>query len=124
MIKNSMLRIIAAVVVGEILLALLTTVAQEVLVDGVYIEHSSISDLILGGTATLLAGAISGYVAGYISSKSKIPLIIISLLITIETIYLITANKTENPIWFDIISALALIFSVCFGYKLSQNKRD
>lgn len=122
--KNPILRIIAATLIGEILLILLTTVAQEVLVDGVYIEHSSVSDLILGGTATLLAGAISGYVAGYISVKSKIPLIIISLLITIETIYLITASKTENPIWFDIVSALALMLSVCFGYKLSQNKRD
>ena len=122
--KNPILRIIAAVVVGEILLVLLTTVAQEVLVDGVYIEHSSVSDLILGGTATLLAGAISGYVAGCISVKSKIPLILISLLITIETIYLITANKTDGPIWFDVVSALALIFSVCFGYKLSKNKSD
>jgi len=124
MIKNPALRIIVAILVGEILLVLLTTVAQEVLVDGVYIEHSSVSDLILGGTATLLAGAISGYVAGYISLKSKVPLIVISLLITIETIYLITANKTDGPIWFDVVSALALIFSVCFGYKLAQNKRD
>ena len=124
MIKNPALRIIVAILVGEILLVLLTTVAQEVLVDGVYIEHSSVSDLILGGTATLLAGVISGYVAGYISLKSKVPLIVISLLITIETIYLITANKTDGPIWFDVVSALALIFSVCFGYKLSQNKSD
>lgn len=124
MMKNPIIRIIVAILVGEILLVLLTTIAQEVLVDGLYIEHSSVSDLIIGGIATLLAGAISGYVAGYISVKSKIPFIVISLLITLETIYLITANKTEGPIWFDVISALALIFSVCFGYNLSQKKKE
>ncbi len=124
MMKNPIIRIIVAILVGEILLVLLTTIAQEVLVDGVYIEHSSVSDLIIGGIATLLAGAISGYVAGYISVKSKIPFIVISLLITLETIYLITANKTEGPTWFDVISALALIFSVCFGYNLSQKKME
>lgn len=124
MMKNPIIRIIVAILVGEILLVLLTTIAQEVLVDGVYIEHSSVSDLIIGGIATLLAGAISGYVAGYISVKSKIPFIVISLLITLETIYLITANKTKGPTWFDVISALALIFSVCFGYNLSQKKME
>ena len=124
MIKNTFVRIIVAVLVGEILLVLLTIVAQEVLVDGVHINHSSVFDLILGGTATLLAGAISGYVAGYISIKNKIPLIIIALLITIETIYLITTNKTQNPIWFNIISALALICSVCFGYNLTQKRSN
>lgn len=124
MMKNPIIRIIVAILVGEILLVLLATIAQEVLVDGVYIEHSSVSDLIIGGIATLLAGAISGYVAGYISVKSKIPFIVISLLITLETIYLITANKTKGPTWFDVISALALIFSVCFGYNLSQKKME
>ena len=107
-----------ATLAGEIVLILLTTVAQEVLVNGVYIESSSVDDLILGGIATLIAGIISGIVASSIGGKlNNKPHIFISILIGIETLYLISSGKaTNNPLWFDIISGIALIISIWVGY--------
>ncbi len=124
--SNYILKILFAIVIGEIALILLTTVAQEVLVDGVNLETSSIQDLILGGGATLLAGVISGFIAALIAGKSvKIPHQVISILIVVETTYLILSNKVSGPLWFDIISALMLIASVWVGYYLFlKAKRD
>lgn len=122
MLKNPIIKIGVATIVGEILLILLTTVAQEVVVDGLYVEHSSILDLLIGGSATLIAGIISGFVAAQIATKSNVPQCLISILIVIETTYLILAQKTENPEWFDIVSAVSLILSVWIGYFLARLK--
>ncbi|TVZ59478.1 hypothetical protein NA63_2013 [Flavobacteriaceae bacterium MAR_2010_105] len=112
-------KIFIAIVVGELLLVLLTTLAQEVLVDGVHLYKSSLADMIIGGGATLLAGAVSGFTAAFIAGQSvKIPHAIISILIVVETTYLILSNKVSGPLWFDIISALLLIGSVWVGYYL------
>lgn len=119
-VKN-IFKVVLAAVVGEAVLVLLTTVAQEVIVDGVNLETSSTLDLFLGGGATLLAGIITGLIISLISGKTvKLPHIIISLLIGIETTYLIVSNKVSGPIWFDIVSGLALIGSIWIGYILFQ----
>ncbi|HMB63167.1 MAG TPA: hypothetical protein VKN36_08855, partial [Eudoraea sp.] len=59
-------RIILAAVIGEIALVLLTTVAQEVLYNGISYYTSSSSDLIFGGLATLIAAVLAGMVASAI----------------------------------------------------------
>ncbi|RIA09959.1 hypothetical protein OE09_1805 [Flavobacteriaceae bacterium MAR_2010_72] len=93
-------KIFIAIVVGELLLVLLTTLAQEVLVDGVHLYNSSLADIIIGGGATLLAGAVSGFAAAFIAGRSvKIPHAIISILIVVETTYLILSNKVSGPLW-------------------------
>ena len=96
------------------------------MVDGVNLETSSNLELILGGGATLLAGVISGIVAALVAGKHiKVPHYVISLLIVVETTYLIMSNKVSGPLWFDIVSALLLIASVWVGYYLFINfKRD
>jgi len=116
---NSIVKIILATVVGEIILIILTTVAQEVLVDGVSLNTSSNPDLIIGGIATLVAGAIAGAVATLIvGNNDKLPVLIICILIVVESTYLIASGKVSSPIWFDILSAIALIASVSIGYYI------
>ena len=116
---NSIVKIILATVVGEIILIILTTVAQEVLVDGVSLNTSSNPDLIIGGIATLFAGAIAGAVATLIvGNNDKLPVLIICILIVVESTYLIASGKVSSPIWFDILSAIALIASVSIGYYI------
>ncbi len=120
-LKQLIFRTILAVVVGEVALILLTTVAQEVLYDGISYTHSPAKDLIFGGLATLTAGAIAGLIAGLIGGKTNFrPPVILSILIAVETTVLISTGKTVDPAWFDLLSGLALIGSVWAGYFLAQ----
>lgn len=115
------LKIIAAVILGEIALILLTTVAQVVLVDGVYWATSSNQDLAVGGGATLLAGIISGFLASLIVGKDNyIPHIFISILIASETIYLFSTGRFNEPLWFDFVSSALLVITIWIGYYMYQ----
>jgi len=114
---KQLVRILLATIAGEISLVLFTTIAQEVIVDGVHFATSSTMDLILGGFATLVAGALAGMVASTLGGKdNKWPHVIISLFIITETIYLMASGKTGNPIWFSTVSSVALILSVWGGF--------
>ena len=115
--KNLIVKTIVAAIIGELALALLTTVAQSVLVDGVHIETSTHTDLLLGGTATILAGVLSGMIASLIGGKdNRWPHLIISIFILVETTYLIVTGKIGNPLWFAIVSGLGLLLSIWIGY--------
>lgn len=110
-------RIIAAVLVGEITLILLTTVAQEVLFDGISYSSSSTLELIIGGLGTFIAAVLAGIMARWVGKAyCRIVPHIISLLILAETTYLISMNRTLDPIWFDGIAGASLILGVWVGY--------
>ncbi|WP_411030542.1 hypothetical protein [Spongiimicrobium sp. 3-5] len=114
---GSIFRTILGVLLGELTLIVLTTVAQEVVVDGVHVATSSVSELAIGGIATLIAGLISGLLATLIGGNhNKWPVLVISLFIVIETTYLLWAGLAGNPLWFAVPSALALIASVWAGF--------
>lgn len=117
------LKTILAVIVGELALALLTTVAQGVIVQGVHWGISSTSDLIIGGVATLAAGVASGVLAVIIGGKGNFwPHIFLSMLIATETTYLIATDRIGNPLWFAILSALGLIAAVWMGFYFFRKK--
>jgi hypothetical protein len=120
------LNTILAVIAGEVALAVLTTIAQEVLVDGVHWGISSTFDLLLGGIATLIAGVASGVLAVIIGGRGNSwPHIFLSLLIATETSYLIVSEKIGNPLWFAILSAAGLIAAVWLGfYFFKKNNRS
>lgn len=104
---------------GEVTLVLLTTVAQEVLFDGITFRASSISDLLWGGTATNLAAVISGCVASLVAKEKYIIVpIVVSLFIVADTSYIILKNITGDPVWFDILAGTGLVFGVWLGYFL------
>ena len=104
------LLILIAVILGELVLVLGTTFAQEILVDGVHWETSGTSDLVLGGTATVLAAILSGIVAyATVRKRSAIPLVILSILVIAETTWLIVTGRTTNPLWFSITAGFSLV---------------
>ena len=112
---------ILAAVLGEITLILLTTVAQELLFRGIDYYTSPITDIIFGGLATFLAAVLAGLVAALIvKGRSFIPHILISIIIAIETGYLIISGALGGPIWFDIGSGLALILGIWTGHYASH----
>lgn len=117
--KSSYKYIILAVILGEIALILLTTIAQEVLYDGISFATSSNIDMIFGGLATFVAAVIAGIIAVAITRGStRIPPTIISILIFAEMTYLMLSGKLNNPIWFDILSGLSLILGIWLGYYI------
>lgn len=118
-------QIALAVICGELLMIILITLAQEVVVNGVKVGTSPISDIAIGGIGTLLSGAIAGFIATLIVGRtSKLPALILSILVVTETTYLILSNKILNPIWFDALAALSLIGSIWIGYYLYTTKRQ
>ncbi|WP_298899722.1 hypothetical protein [uncultured Psychroserpens sp.] len=119
--KNKIIRIILAVICAEILLIVLITMAQEVIVNGVKLNTSPTSDIIIGGLGTLLSGAIAGSAATLIVGKNNnLPIIILSIFVVIETTYLIVADKINNPIWFDAMAAISLIGTIWLGYYFNK----
>lgn len=109
--------IILAALVGEIVLILLTTVAQEVLFDGIDYYNSSMFDIFFGGIATFIAAVIAGLVAALIvRGKTVVPQLIISVIIVVETSALILTGVLHGPLWFDIAGGFSLILGVWAGH--------
>ena len=114
--------IILSAVLGEIALIALTTVAQEVMFDGIDYYRSAPADLLFGGLATLIASALAGFIASVVvRGNSVIPHIIISILILLETLLLIGSGVLDGPLWFDLLSGLALIPGVWAGHLAARS---
>lgn len=115
--KSPILKILLAIVIGELSLIIFTTVAQEVLFDGISYTDSSRFDLVFGGLATFLSAILAGIVIVLISGRGTlIPPFVISLIIVIETSWLINAQLSGDPVWFDILAGASLIVGVWIGF--------
>lgn len=112
----NVLKILLSIIIGELVLVVATTVAQEVLFDGIGLS-SPLPELLIGGFATFIAAILSGFVARIILKKPvKIVAIVLSIFITIETSYLTITDKTADPVWFDILAGFSLIIGVWLGF--------
>ena len=117
--KKSLILIILATVVGEIALILLTTFAQEVLFDGISYLYSSNFDIYVGGFMTFLAAVVAGMIAALIvKGQSVIPHLVITVLISAETTYLIMSGNTTDPVWADALAGLSLVVGIWLGHGL------
>lgn len=111
-------RIVLAIVGGEIALIIFTTIAQEVLFDGISYNSSTLSEIVFGGLATFIAAILAGVVARLIirNKINAVPLGI-SILISLEMTYLILNGKTGDPVWFDCIAGGSLIVGIWLGFN-------
>ena len=110
------IRILIAVIIGEIILVLGTTVAQEVLVKGLNWYSYSTNELFIGGLGSFLAAVISGAVAyGIVKRASVIPLVVLSVLVVLETSWLIQTGRSAEPIWFSALGGATLILGFWVG---------
>ena len=114
--------ILLAVVAGEIVLALLTTLVQEVIYG--HIDHwlsAPPLHIVLAGIGNVLAAIVAGWVVGKISSNYlTAPLAIVSLLIAAETTWLISSGRTVDPVWFDVLAGFSLIVGIWIGGYLDR----
>ncbi len=114
-------RVLLAIIAGEAALVLLTSVAQEVLFNGIDFYTSGRLDIILGGLATILAAVMAGAIAAVIpEDRNHIPPLVISVIILLETSYLISTGILPGPFWFDVLSGLSLVAGIWLGYFIIQ----
>lgn len=112
---RALLFILLAVIVGEIALVLLITFVQEGIFGGISLTYSPWHHIILGGGGTFLAAATAGYLTRWIYPRSYVPVLILSILVVLETTWLISNQKTIDPLWFDMIAGSSLIVGMFLG---------
>jgi len=113
------LRTTAAIVVGYAAMVILITIVQETWLGGVGWHESSLHILALAGFLTAVSGAIGAVIATALSRAcGRIPAIVMSSLIVLETTALVLTGKASGPLWFDILAAASLIAAILIGAEL------
>ncbi len=111
--------IILATIIGYALMGLLITSIQEWIFHGVSYNKSSLAVLAVAGLGTFLSAIAGGWVAFRINSGTTIlSNIFMSVLVVIETTWILKTFKAESPLWFDILAAFSLIIGILLGCHL------
>ncbi|MFC4721020.1 hypothetical protein ACFO5O_01700 [Geojedonia litorea] len=118
------LRIMIAIVIGELLLVLGTTLVQELIFSGIGWGNSSKFELLAIGLGSFLAAVASGAVAFLIVKQATgVPNMILSILVILETVWLIKSGSSEEPIWFSGLAGALLILGIWVGRILVAKLR-
>ncbi len=121
---NNLLRIILAIFVGELLLVLGTTLVQEIMFHGIGWYESGPMELVLGGLGSFLAAVLAGAAAfSIVRRQTEIPLGVLSLLVILETFWLIQTGKASGPVWFDVLGGITLVLGFWVGRFLLRSKK-
>lgn len=95
--------------------------SAEVLFDGIRYSRSSSFDLIFGGLATFLAAGLAGFIARkIIRVNAVIVVFVLTVLISLETVYLILNKVSGDPVWFDLLAAAGLIGGIWLGFNYRE----
>lgn len=106
----------AAVLVGYIVLALASTLVQEVWLGGVSYHRSSTRVLVLAGIFTPVCGLLAGWVVSKIGQRAATrAALVLALLIALETAYLFVTGRVDGPLWFEAGAGVALAAAVLLG---------
>lgn len=107
---NSVLKIFLAVIVGEIVLVLGTILVQEVIFHGIDWYSSNLWELTLAGLGSFAVAAVAGAAAYWVVNRNtETPIGILSLLVIVETFWIIQTGRATGPIWFEVLAATTLI---------------
>ena len=119
------LRTVAGVVFGYWVLAMLITLAFERGLGGVSYSKSSLGVLVLAGFCGFASAVIGGAAAVWISGiRAWVPALIMSVLVVIETTWLLSTGRAEGPVWFDALGALSLIAGIQLGAAIASRLRS
>jgi hypothetical protein len=103
-------------IAGYIVLALASTLVQEVWLGGVSYRDSPRSVLILAGVFTPLCAFLGGIVSALVATQSRwLAAGLLSALIALETTALYVTGRVDGPLWFEAGAGAALIAAVLAG---------
>ena len=115
----------AAVLVGYIVLALASTLVQEVWLGGVSYHRSSTRVLVLAGIFTPVCGLLAGWVVAKIGQRAATrAALVLALLIALETAYLFVTGRVDGPLWFEAGAGAALAAAVLLGAWLGAPRHQ
>lgn len=112
----AVLRTVVGIIFGYWLLAMLITVVFEWGLGGVSYSKSSLGVLVLAGICGFASAILGGAAAVWISGiRPWVPALVMSVLVVIETTWLLSTGRAEGPVWFDALGALSLIAGIQLG---------
>lgn len=119
------LRTAAAVVTGYAVMVVLITLVQETWFGGVGWGTTPLGILAVAGFFTAISAAVGAVTATAIARPSgRIPAIVMSCLVVIETTALFLTGKVSGPVWFDVLAAASLIVAILVGAELFLRLSD
>jgi hypothetical protein len=113
------LRIAAAVIAGYAVMVVLITLVQETWFGGVGWGKTPLGILAVAGFFTGVSAAVLAVIATAIAQSSgRVPAVIMSGLVVLETTALLATGRVSGPLWFDILAAVSLIVAILVGAEL------
>ncbi|MEM9001513.1 MAG: hypothetical protein AAGB24_14720 [Bacteroidota bacterium] len=107
---------VISTVVGALSLMLYTTLAQDVLLEGVGFCTSSNLDLVFSGLATFVAATISGFLASLIVVKDNFwPHVLISSFVAGKLFFMTFCGFWNGSFWFETGLHLSSIAGLWLG---------
>ncbi|WP_350285644.1 hypothetical protein [uncultured Croceitalea sp.] len=107
---------LAGIAIGCASLILFTTIAKDIMFDGLYFCSSNASQLFMGSVTIFTAAALAGFMASIlVIRKNYVPHIFMSLYVLSRITMYTTCGDLANPIWFDMTLNLLLLTGVWLG---------
>lgn len=112
------------VVTGYLTMVVLITLVQETWFGGVTFGESSRSVLIVAGAFTFGAAIVGGMAGVAVTgAASRVPGLVMSVLVVLETIYLVTTGRIGDPLWFDVLASASLVVGILLGAEYLARRR-
>ena len=116
---RKLLRTVAGVVCGYLLMGLLIILVQEVWFGGVEWGKTPLGVLTIAGLFTCVAAAVGAVTASAIARPTgRVAAAIMSCLVVVETTTLIVTGTVTGPLWVDLLAAASLIVAILLGAEL------
>ena len=116
---KTVLPIIAGAICGYGAMVVLIALVQETWFGGIRWGVTPLGTLLVAGFFTMLAAAVGAVLATAIArSHRRVPALIMSLLVAIETTTLVVTGRVGGPLWFDVLAALSLVVAILIGAEV------
>ncbi len=116
---KKLLRTVAGVVCGYLLMGLLITLVQDVWFGGVEWGKTPLGDLTIAGFFTCVAAAIGAVTATAIARPTgRVAAAIMSCLVVLEMTTLIVTGTVAGSLWFELLAAASLIVAIVLSAEL------
>lgn len=117
------LRTVAGIVAGYLSMVVLITLVQETWLGGVGWEKSSPGVLFVAGALTFLAAVAGGLIGSAIAGSHRWPGLVMSVLVVVETTYLVASGTVTGPLWFDLLGSASLVVGILLGTEVIARRR-